>query len=137
MPFRRALPIVNLVACLMFVLLRAPTPQWHLAEIDKERQRGGVLIDDSAWGTLACRTLYAWSAFHGGERTDVAALEVANLPGLFLTAVAGSFGEAFGLARLMSACRWSWLLAGVFIVLASGQWALIGIAIDRFASRTG
>lgn len=137
MPFRRALPIANLVACLLFVVLREPTPVWHLQELDDVRQRGGVLIDDSALGTLACRTLYSWSTFHGGEALGVAALEVLNLPGLVLTAIAGVFGDACGVARLTSACRWSWLLAGMFIALASVQWWLVGATIDRFRSRKG
>jgi hypothetical protein len=136
-PFRQTLPIANLVACLFFILQREPTPLGHLAEIDKERQRGGILIDDSALGVLACRTLYAWSTFHGGEAIGVAALEVLNLPSLVLTAIAGVSGDAFGFARLTSACRWSWLLAGVFIGLASVQWWLVGTAIDRITSRTG
>jgi hypothetical protein len=82
-------------------------------------------------GTLACRPLYGWSTFRGGEEIGVAALEVANLPSLVVTAIAGGFGEVSGLARLTSACRWSWLLAALFIVLASVQWWCIGAAIDR------
>jgi hypothetical protein len=131
-PFRRTLPIANLVACLLFVVLREATPAWHLQEIERARQLGGVVIYDSVWGTLACRTLYSWSTFHGGEDIGVAALEVLNLPSLVLTVIGSVIGEGSGLARLTSACGWSWLLAGVFIVTASAQWWLVGTGFDRF-----
>jgi hypothetical protein len=134
MLFRRTLPIANLAACLLFVLLREPD-SWYLAELDRARQEGSVFMDDGVWGTLACRTLNNWGPVHGGEAIGVAALEVLNLPSLFLTGIAGLFGDVFGGARITSACRWSWLLAGVFIVLASTQWWFVGRALDRRRGR--
>jgi hypothetical protein len=43
--------------------------------------------------------------------------------------VVAMLGE-FSVARLISACRWSWILAAVFIVVASVQWWLIGVGLD-------
>jgi hypothetical protein len=134
-PFRRILPIANVVACLLFVLLREPASSAYLAEVDDARQRGGFVLDDAVWGTLACRTLHAWSPYHAGEELGVAALEVLNLPSLMATGITGFFADAFGVARMTSACRWSWMLAAVFMALASAQWWYIGRAIDRRGGR--
>ena len=133
--FRSTLPIANLIACLLFVALREPPPDPYLAEMDAARQTGGILIDDSIWGMLACRTLSNWGPIHGGESLGVAVLEVLNLPSLLLTAFAGIFVDVFGASRITSACAWSWMLAGVFIFLASAQWWFIGRSIDAREGR--
>jgi hypothetical protein len=89
-------------------------------------------------GTLACRHLYSWSEWHGGERLAVKVLEVVNAPALAITAVVAIAGE-LGVARLFSACSWSWLLGGMFMIAASIQWWLAGIVIEiatrRFRTR--
>jgi hypothetical protein len=118
---------VNAVMCALFVLLREPA---DLSATDEVRQSGGMSFTSGIIGTVACRTLYSWSEFHGGEAAGVKILEVANAPALAVTAAAHVIGE-FSLARTMSACRWSWLLAGVFLTLASIQWWLLGVVIDR------
>ena len=71
----------------------------------------------------------SWSEFHGGETIGVKALEIVNLPALAATVLAEIAGAA-GLARLTSACTWSWFLAGLFLFVSSAQWWLIGGAID-------
>ena len=119
----------------MFVALREPPAAPYLAEMDAARQSGGILIDDSIWGMLACRTLGNWGPIHGGESLGVAVLEVLNLPSLLLTAFAAIFVDVFGASRITSACAWSWLVAGVFMMLASAQWWMIGHAIDRRGGR--
>ncbi len=54
----------------------------------------------------------------------------------WLTRRRGGFllGE-IGLARRLSACAWSWVLAAVFAVTASAQWWLIGTAVDAVRRR--
>lgn len=133
--FSRTLPLANLIACLLFVWLQEPADPWYLQEVDQARQRGAMFDVDDIWGTLACRTLNNWGPIHGGEAIGVAVLEVLNLPSLLLTGFAGVIAESFGAARGTSACRWSWLLAGVFMTLASAQWWIIGHAIDRRGGR--
>jgi hypothetical protein len=135
MMFRRILPAANVVACLLFVLLRAPAPIAYLTEIDEARQRGAVVDAGEIVGTLACRNLYSWSEWHGGEALGVKVLEVIDLPALVLTAAVGLIGE-FALARMFSACRWSWLLAGIFVLVSTAQWWLLGFVIDRHRRRS-
>ena len=64
----------------------------------------------------------------GGEAFAVKVLEVANTPALVITALYAAAGE-LGVASMFSACSWSWLLAGVFIVAASIQSSSVGIVI--------
>jgi hypothetical protein len=130
MLYGRLLPAANVIACVLFVLLRAPASIEYLDEVDGARRSGGLFVNSGIVGTLACRTLHSWSVWHGGEALGVKILEAANLPALGVTAGAALLGE-FSVARLMSACRWSWLLAGVFVLVASAQWWLLGLALDR------
>ena len=125
---RRTLPIVNLIACALFVWIREPASS-YFQEVDRARQQGSSISYDDIWGTLACRPLNNWGPTHGGEAIGVAALEVLNLPSLVLTGFVGVFAEVFS-ASTSSACRQSWLLAGVFMVFASAQWWYVGRAID-------
>ena len=133
--FRKRLPLANLIACLLFVWLREPASPWYLRELDQARLRGAMFDVDDIWGTLACRTLNNWGPIHGGEALGVAVLEVLNLPSLLLTGFIAVITEGSSAARLTSACRWSWLLAGVFVVLASAQWWVIGRSIDARRGR--
>jgi hypothetical protein len=133
--FRRTLPLTNFVACLLFVWLREPANPWYLRELDRARQRGAMFDVDDIWGTLACRTLNNWGPIHGGEALGVAVLEVLNLPSLLLTGFIAVITDASRAARITSACQWSWLLAGVFIVIASAQWWFIGRSIDARGGR--
>src|SRR4029079_2479104 len=128
--FRRTLPLANLVACLLFVWLQKPAHPFYLQELDQARQRGATVFYDDIWGMLACRTLNNWGPIHGGEDLGVAVLEVLNLPSLLLTGFIAVITDASRAARITSACQWSWLLAGVFIVIASAQWWFIGRSID-------
>jgi hypothetical protein len=135
MSYRRLLPAANLIACVLFVVLRAPAPAEYLAEVDDARRAGGIFINSGIVGTLACRMLHSWSSWHGGEALGVKILEVANLPALVVTAGAHVLGEVT-VARVMSACGWSWLLAGVFMLVASVQWWLVGLALDHRRRRS-
>jgi hypothetical protein len=127
--------LTNAAACLLFVVLRPPAPAEYLAEVDAARQAGGGMSTvNTVDGTLACRQLYSWSEWHGGERLPVKVLEVANAPALAVTAVFAAAGK-LGVARLFSACSWSWLLGGVFMIAASIQWWLAGIVIEIAARR--
>lgn len=128
------LVLSNAAACALFVILREPASPEYLAEVDAARQRGGMFSINTIDGTLACRNLYSWSEWHGGERFAVKALEMANAPALVTTGVFAFTGE-LGVARAFSACTWSWLLAGVFIVAASVQWWLVGIALQSALRR--
>ena len=85
-----------------------------------------------AWWPVA--ELYPWDEWHGGEALGVKILEVANAPAVAMTVGTALAGE-IGLARLLTACTWSWVLAGVFAVTASGQWWLIGTAVDAVQRR--
>lgn len=116
--------VANAVACSLF-LLREPAPQEYLAEVDAARQSGGMLLSSGLHGMIACRLLYSWSEWHGGEALGVKVLEAANLPAVALTGIVATLGE-LGIAREFSACNWSWLLAAVFVVTASLQWWAIG-----------
>jgi hypothetical protein len=77
--FRRILPIANAIGCLLFVVLREPTPRAYLAELDEVHRTGGVLLNSGILGMLACRTLHSWSEWHGGEALGVKVLEAANV----------------------------------------------------------
>ena len=127
LPLRRTLPIANVIACVLFVLLREPAPASYLEEADRERVRGSMFVDDGVWGTLACRNLNNWGLIHGGEAIGVAALEVLNLPSLLVTGTVGLFVDVAG---LVPTCRRSWLLAAVFVAVASAQWWWVGSTID-------
>jgi hypothetical protein len=137
MRLRRVLPLANALACVLFVVLREPAPVAYLAEVDEARRNGGMLFNSAITGILACRNLYPWSEWHGGEALGVKIVEIANLPALIPTAIAHVLGEVLGIARLMSTCRWSWILAVGFFLLASTQWWLIGTALDRLIRRFG
>jgi hypothetical protein len=137
MRLRRVLPIANALACVLFVVLREPAPAAYLAEVDEARRNGGMFFNSAITGTLACRNLYPWSEWHGGEALGVKILEIANLPALILTAIAHLLGEVLGIARLMLACQWSWILAVGFVLVASAQWWLVGTAVDRLKARFG
>jgi hypothetical protein len=112
---------------MLFVLVREPAPAWYLEESDQARLRGSTIADDGVWGTLACRNLNNWGPIHGGEAIGVAMLEVLNLPSLLVTGTVGLFVDVAG---LVPTCRWSWLLAAVFVAVASVQWWWIGSTID-------
>ena len=137
MRLRRVLPIANVLACVLFVVLREPAPAAYLAEVDEARSSGGAFLTSAITGTLACRNLYPWSEWHGGEALGVKILEITNLPALIATAIAHLLGEVFGIARLMSACQWSWILAVGFVLVSSAQWWLVGTALDRLIARFG
>jgi hypothetical protein len=125
--------VANAAACALF-LLREPAPQEYLAEVDAARRNGGMYLVSGIDGTLACRQIYSWSEWHGGETLGVKVLEVANLPALVVTGVVAFVGE-LGVARVLTACTWSWLLAAVFIAAASLQWWIVGVLIAALARR--
>ncbi len=122
-----ALVLINGAACASFVVLREPASSEYLAEVDAVRRTGGVHLNSAIDGTLACRHLYSWSEWHGGEVLGVKLLEVANAPALAVTGVFDAAGT-LGVARAFSLCTWSWLLAAVILVAASIQWWLVGTA---------
>lgn len=127
--FRWLLPAINLAGCLLFIVLRPPVPAEYLAEEDAVRRTGGFVINSSVSGMVACRQLYPWDEWHGGEAVGVTLLEVVNAPAVAMTVGTSLVGE-IGSARRLSACTWSWILAAVFAVAASAQWWLIGVAVD-------
>ena len=131
MQFQRLLPLANALACALFVVFREPASPVYLAEIDEVRRSGGVLVNSAITGTIACRNLSPWSEWHGGEALSVKVLEVANLPALIATGIGHLMGERFGIARLISSCQWSWVLAAGFLLLASTQWWFLGRTLDR------
>lgn len=79
--------------------------------------------------------LYPWSDWHGGEALGVKILEVANLPALIVTGTVHVAGMVVGATRLVPACGWSWILAGGFLAVASAQWWLVGLLVDRLRDR--
>jgi hypothetical protein len=129
MTLNRLFPLANASACLLFVLLREPAPLQNLALIDNARWNGGLYNMDQTIGTVACRELNSWSEWHGGEASGVKILEVINLPAFALTGIADAVGEP-SIGRRVSICRWSWVLAAVFLVAASVQWWLLGTWLD-------
>lgn len=128
--YRWLLPALNLTGCALFVMLRPPVPAEYLAEVDAVRRTGGLVINSSVSGMVACRQLYPWDEWHGGEAAGVKLLEVVNAPAVAVTVGTTVLAGETGLARRLSACAWSWVLATVFAVTASAQWWLAGIAID-------
>ena len=127
--FRWLLPALNLAGCALFVVLRAPAPADYLARLDEAHRTGGFLLTSTVSGMVACRLLHPWDEWHGGEAVGVKLLEVVNAPAVAMTVGTRVAGE-IGLARRLSACAWSWVLAAVFAVTASAQWWLIGTAVD-------
>jgi hypothetical protein len=152
MTFKRLLPLANAGACLLFVLLREPAPPDYLAKVEHaghggdisevsggvSEVRGGIYEVSGLAGTIACRNLYAWSEWHGGEALGVKILEAINLPAVVFTAVESVLGEV-ELSKTMSACRWSWVLGAVFLVASTLQWWILGTWLDlglrRFRNR--
>lgn len=124
------LAAANLAGCVLFVVLRQPAPAGYLADVDAARQAGGVFSVSGIDGTIACRLVHSWSEWHGGERLGVKILEAANLPALFAMGVAHLAAEIFGIARRLSACGWSWVLAFLFLALSSLQWLFLGGLAD-------
>ena len=124
---RWVLLLANLAACLLFVALRPPAPPDYISDVAAARATGGIILGDVVIGMVACRPLYPWDEWHGGEAPGVKALEVANAPATAVAVGVSVMGE-LGPARLFSACGWSWLLAGVFVVASSLQWWLVGSA---------
>ena len=98
----------------------------------RTRHRGGFVINSAVSGMIACRALYPWDEWHGGEALGVKILEVVNAPaasvvvGLELISLGGYW---------LPACQWSWILAAVFLTLSSTQWWLIGLAADAARRR--
>ena len=134
--YRGLLPAVNLAGCALFVALRpADTCRTTSPTSDEVRRTGGFVINSSVSGMVACRQLYPWDEWHGGEGAGVKILEVANAPAVAMTVGTMVLAGETGLARRLSACAWSWVLAGVFAVTASAQWWLTGIAIDAVRHR--
>jgi hypothetical protein len=129
------LAAAHLAGCVLFVLLREPVHPLYLAEVDKARQDGGMYLTSGIDGTIACRNLYSWSEWHGGEALGVKVLEVANLPVLVFSVFAGAAGDISGIGRGMSACNWSWVVAFLFVALSTGQWLLVGWLIEQAWSR--
>ena len=99
------------------------------------RQHPSANLVSGIDGMLACRNLYSWSDWHGGEAIGVKMLEVANLPALMATVIVSIVASRLG--STISACGWSWVLAGVFLVFASAQWWPLGRAIDKRRKRAG
>jgi hypothetical protein len=128
--FRWLLLASNAVACVFFVVVREPPAPEYLAEWESAHRTGGIFLNSAVDGMVACRPLYSWSDWHGGEALWVKSLEVANMPALALAGVFGAAGE-LGVARMFPICTWSWILGGVFLVAASVQWWLAGVVIDN------
>ena len=101
------LTVANAAACLLFVLLREPVAADCLAELDAVQRRGGMVVNSGISGMVACRDLYPWSEWHGGEALGVKILEAANLPAVIVTAVVhlgGTVAGAIGSAERAQAC---------------------------------
>jgi hypothetical protein len=128
------LPAINLAGCALFVALRPPAPADYLAELDAAHRRGGFLLTSTVSGMVACRLLYPWDEWHGGEAPGVKLLVIVNAPAGAMTVGTRLLGE-IGLAQRLSACAWSWVLAFVFAATASAQWWLIGTAVDAVRHR--
>jgi hypothetical protein len=128
-PLRWLLPAVNLTGCLLFVLQRPPVPHAYLAEIDAVRSRGGMVINSAVSGIIACRHLYPWDEWHGGEARGVKVLEIANAPATAVV-IGLDFLVGSNLAKRLPVCTWTWMLAGVFVALSSAQWWVIGVTTD-------
>jgi hypothetical protein len=137
---RLLLPVANLVASLLFVALREPARAGYLAELDAARRVGGWYMESGVDGMVACRELNSWSSFHGGESPAVMVLEAVNLPALVATGMSSIALDA-GLAvadreGAYSSCALSWIMAGAFLVFASGQWYLVGWLLERVRQST-
>lgn len=131
---RWALVLANLAACALFVALRPPASPDYIADVAAARASGGFAINSGISGMVACRLVYPWSEWHGGEALGVKLLEVANAPAVAVTMGVTIVGE-MGLARQFSVCGWSWLLAGVFVGASSVQWWIVGAAVEWVVRR--
>ena len=131
---RWTLVLGNLAACALFVMLRPPASPDYIADVAAARAESAFVINSGISGMVACRLLYPWSRWHGGEALGVKVLEVANAPAVAVT-VAGALVGELGLARQFSVCGWSWLLAGVFVTTSSVQWWMVGAAAEHVMRR--
>jgi hypothetical protein len=120
---------------LLFVSLREPVAPDSLAELDEVRRTGGMVMNTAFGGMVACRHLHPWSAFHGGEALGVEILEIANLPAVGATIAVDFAGSAVGFRRLLPVCVWTWILAAAFLTLASAQWWIVGLIVERLSAR--
>ena len=132
--FRWLLLLSNAAAFALFVSLRDPPPAEYLAALDSAQRTGGLLLNSGIDAMLACRNLYSWSPWHGGETFAVKAYIVANAPALAFSALVDTVGR-IGATGIFSACRWSWIVAGFFLVAASVQWWSIGALIEYLVRR--
>ncbi len=138
---RVTLPLLNLFAWALFVLLRDPVPstQLHSQDLEEaaERSEGGMtmkLASGAPYALIADRYLYNWSTWHGGENVWVKALIVPNLPALVLLSVpAHTLNDA--IKGLVPVSTRSWLFAAAFLAVASLQWRLVGLSIEAAVFR--
>jgi hypothetical protein len=82
---RWTLVLGNLAACALFVILRPPASPDYIADVAAARAESVFVINSGISGMVACRLLYPWSQWHGGEALGVKVLEVANAPAVAVT----------------------------------------------------
>ena len=138
---RFILPVLNALAWCAFLLLRpsVPTPELRLRDLKEaqERLEPGVSIEMSSgapYGLLACRTLYNWSEWHGGESPWVKALMVVNLPALIATAIPALVFGLLARGVVPIAVR-SWLYFVLFLGFSSFMWFGVGVMLRSAWSR--
>ncbi len=138
---KKTLPLIlvtlHVAACIAFLALREPRIAF-LAERERERREAGYffIISRDPYTFIAERPLYTWNEFHGGEETWVKALEVVNLPSIFVTATLG--GAVIAIYRFTGYGDYptdTWIRAFLFFAFSLAQWWTIGQAIDTALRR--
>ena len=121
--------LVNWLAFAAFIVHR-PSAESELRRKDARRADGYFELSSAdPYAYIAARPLYNWSEWHGGERTWVKVIEVANLPALL---VAGWVVKTADLTRDVGYLQKSWARAWVFLVASTAQWFILGLWFARW-----
>jgi hypothetical protein len=130
---------LNLAGCVAFLLVRAPGIPF-IEERERMRRSPGdiFLISGDAYTFIANRPLRSWNTWHGGEELWVRTIEVLNFPSVLIAKVAGDTWSIYASSRAIgSFVGDSWVRAGVYLVISSLQWVLIGAFVVPAMTRRG
>lgn len=130
--------VLNLIACGVFLLVRAPATAL-IEEREHAQQLGALTVSSSdPYMLIAERPLRQWNEWHGGEETWVKVTEVLDGPALVATKTIGDrWAASHAFSGTPTYRRESWIRAYVFVAASSVQWLLIGALVARLSRRRG
>ena len=82
---------------------------------------------------IAGRPMYDWNSWHGGEVPVVKLLAIANYPALVIARGLAPAVSRLLFKRIGTYSLESWVLAWIFVVLASVQWVGVAWFLSRLA----